>query len=302
VSKKFTILLIPEGTHNVRRFKVHGLLLPLALTVLFATLALSGYWYFQYQSIKTALPDVQALQQQTQRQEAQLSAFSQRLATVKDQMVKLRAFNQRLKAMANLDKPGGPEPILGVGGPEVASAGRGVKLSTTVRERQINTMQRELEQVAAEGESERLIQEELAKFLNERRSILAATPSIWPAHGWVTSGFGYRVSPWTGERQFHAGLDVSTRVGSPVVAPAEGVVTFLGPEGAYGKFLVINHGHGLVTRYGHLNDYKVTVGQRVKRGQAIATVGNSGRSTGPHLHYEVLLSGVPVNPRYYILD
>ncbi len=302
MSKKFTILLIPEGTHSVRRFKVHALVLPLVISIMAGALAFSGYWVYQYHSIKTALPDIHALQQQTQHQEAQLSAFSQRLAGVKEQMAKLKAFNQRLRTMANLDKPGGPEPILGVGGPEIASSARGVKLSTTVRERQVNSMQRELEQLAAEGENERMIQEELAKFLNERRSILASTPSIWPTHGWVTSGFGYRVSPWTGERQFHAGLDISTRVGSVVHAPAEGVITFAGSEGAYGRFMVINHGHGLVTRYGHLNDFKVSVGQRIKRGQVVATVGNSGRSTGPHLHYEVLLSGVPANPRYYILD
>ena len=281
---------------------MHGVILSLMALAAAGTLILSGYWYYQYRSIQAALPDMHALQQQTQRQETQLNAFAQRLTAVKEQMGGLRAFNQRLRVMANLDKPGGPEPILGVGGPENGSFGRGVKLSTTVRERQINTMQRELEQVAAEGENERLIQEELAKFLNERRSILAATPSIWPTHGWVTSGFGYRISPWTGERQFHSGLDISTRVGSTVSAPAEGVITFCGPEGAYGKFMVINHGHGLVTRYGHLDEYRATVGQRVKRGQVVATVGNSGRSTGPHLHYEVLLSGVPANPRYYILD
>lgn len=158
MSKKFTILLIPEGTHSVRRFKVHALLLSLVVFILSGALAFSGYWYYQYRSIQTALPDVQALQQQTQRQEAQLSVFGQGLAGVKEQMTKLRAFNQRLRILANLDKPGGPEPILGVGGPEIASSGRGVKLSTTVRERQVNSMQRELEQLAAEGENERMIQ------------------------------------------------------------------------------------------------------------------------------------------------
>jgi murein DD-endopeptidase MepM/ murein hydrolase activator NlpD len=274
----------------------------LAALVLFACLGLTGYWYHQYQSIQSALPDIQAMAAQTQRQDAQLSAFSLRLAGLKEQMAKLKSFNQRLRVLANLDKAPQGDPVVGLGGPEGAASGPGVRLSTTARERQISTMQRDLDQVSAEGESERRIQEELAKFLNERRSVLAATPSIWPTRGWVTSGFGYRISPWTGERHFHAGLDITTRSGSPVFSPAEGIVTFAGFEGAYGRLLVINHGHGLVTRYGHLSDFKSEVGQKVKRGQRVASVGSSGRSTGPHLHYEILLSGVPANPRYYILD
>ncbi len=300
--KRFTILIIPEGTHHVKRFAMHGLVLPVLMVLALGCLGLTGYWYYQYESIKTALPDIQALQAQTQRQEAQLGAFSQRLATVREQMSKLKQFNMRLRVMANLEKAPENDSFLGVGGPEGSASGPGVRLTGSLRERQLNNMQRDLDQLAVEGESERLVQEQLAKFLNERRSILAATPSIWPTRGWVTSGFGYRISPFTGERHFHAGIDISTRSGSPVVSPAEGIVTFAGFEGAYGRLLAINHGHGLVTRYGHLGDFKASVGQKVKRGQTVATVGSSGRSTGPHLHYEILLSGVPANPRYYILN
>jgi len=146
------------------------------------------------------------------------------------------------------------------------------------------------------------VQQQLAKFLKERRSVLAATPSIWPVRGWVTSSFGMRISPFTGRSQFHHGLDISTRTGSNIRAPADGVVTFVGRSGGYGKILVINHGNGLVTRYGHLRSFAVKIGQKVKRDQVIAYVGNSGRSTGPHLHYEVMLAGVPTNPMYYILE
>ncbi len=299
--KKFTILVIPEGTHSVKRFSFHGLILPLVLVAVSCSLAFGSYWYYQYRSIQTNLPHLQALQTQNQRQEDQINAFARGLTGLKEQVTKLRAFNQRLRAMANLDKKGVAEPLAGVGGPEGALTGAGVRLASTVHERQISNLQRDMAQLTAETEAEQALQEELAKFLNERRSILASTPSIWPVRGWVTSGFGFRSSPWTGQRHFHAGIDISTRVGTPIVAPADGIVTFADFEGAYGRMVVLNHGHGLVTRYGHLNAFRVKVGQKVKRGQVIAQVGSSGRSTGSHLHYEVLVAGVPANPRYYII-
>lgn len=298
---KFTILVIPEGTHSVKRFSFHGLVLPVVLVTILCSLVFGGYWYLQYRSIQSNLPNLQALQTQNQRQEAQINAFARGLTGLKDQVTKLRAFNQRLRAMANIDKKGVAEPLAGVGGPEGAVTGPGVRLSSTMHERQISNLQRDMAQLTAEAEAEQALQEELAKFLNERRSILASTPSLWPVRGWVTSGFGFRTSPWTGKRHFHAGIDISTRVGTAIVAPADGLVTFADFEGAYGRMLVINHGHGLVTRYGHLHAFKVKVGQKVKRGQVVAQVGSSGRSTGSHLHYEVLVAGVPANPRYYIL-
>jgi murein DD-endopeptidase MepM/ murein hydrolase activator NlpD len=301
VLRKFTILVVPEGTHRVKRFSFHGLILPLLLVGFLASLGMGGYWFYQYQQIKADLPAIQALQSQNQRQEAQINAFARGLAGLKDQLTRVKEYNEKLKSMAHLaGKTGKAEAFLGVGGPEGAVTGQGVRLASTRREREIGNLQRELEQVAAEGESQLALQRELAKFLNERRSILAATPSMWPVRGWVTSGFGYRISPWSKQRQFHAGIDISTRLGTPIAAPADGVVTFADSEGAYGRMLVINHGYGLVTRYGHLNAFMVKVGQKVKRGQAIGQVGNSGRSTGSHLHYEILVSGVPANPRHYL--
>lgn len=301
--RKFTILVVPEGTHHVKRFSFHGLILPLLLVGFLASLGIGSYWFYQYQQLKADLPAIQALQSQNQRQEAQINAFARGLAGLKDQLVAVKEYNEKLKSMSNLaGKTAKSEAFLGVGGPEGAVTGQGVRLASTKREREIGNLQRELEQVAAEGESQLALQKELAKFLNERRSILAATPSMWPVRGWVTSGFGNRISPWTKQRQFHAGIDISTRLGTPVAAPADGVVTFADMEGAYGRMLVVNHGYGLVTRYGHLNAFKVKVGQKVKRGQVIGQVGNSGRSTGSHLHYEILVSGVPANPRHYLTN
>ena len=116
----------------------------------------------------------------------------------------------------------------------------------------------------------------------------------------MTSGFGFRTNPFTGLTQMHEGLDISNRVGTPIVAPADGIVSDIGNDLAHGKILVISHGFGMITRYSHLSKVLVEVGQKVKRGDKIAEVGMTGKTTGPHLHYEVRLNGIPVNPMRYI--
>ncbi|MGD8561160.1 MAG: peptidoglycan DD-metalloendopeptidase family protein [Desulfarculaceae bacterium] len=302
MAKKYTILIIPQDTRNVRRFTTPRWVLPFLLVLFMVSVGMAGFWFQKFQSLSLQLPDRLTLEQRQKFQDTQLQALAARLASYKQQMAQLQSFNHRLRVLANLEKPGEKSAFFGVGGAENSQWGPGVRLSQSARDRQIQSMQRDLDRLKVASETELEVQRELAKFLKERRSILASTPSIWPVRGWVTSGFGNRLSPFTGKRQFHAGLDISNRRGTPIKAPAEGVVTFAGREGGFGRMLVLNHGHGIVTRYGHLNKFHVKVGQKVTRGQVVANLGNSGRSTGPHLHYEVLLSGVPTNPRYYILD
>ncbi len=143
---------------------------------------------------------------------------------------------------------------------------------------------------------------DLWESLSERQSLLNSTPNIKPARGWLTSGFGYRISPFTGKPSLHAGLDIAAAPGSPVYAPADGMVTFSSYDESYGKLVSIDHGYGVSTRFAHLSQSYVQAGQRVSKWDVIGAVGNTGRSTGPHLHYEVRINGTPVNPRNYILD
>jgi murein DD-endopeptidase MepM/ murein hydrolase activator NlpD len=143
---------------------------------------------------------------------------------------------------------------------------------------------------------------DLWESLSERQSLLNATPNIRPAKGWFTSRFGYRVSPFTGRPALHAGLDIAAAPGAPVYAPADGVVTFAGYDEGYGKMITIDHGYGVTTRFGHNAQIYVQVGQKVSRWDVISSVGNTGRSTGPHVHYEVRVNGVPRDPALYILD
>ena len=131
----------------------------------------------------------------------------------------------------------------------------------------------------------------------ERRQALAnATPSIWPATGWLSSSFGDRPDPFNGEENFHPGIDISADRGTPVYAPADGTVESASYSGNYGNLIVIEHGFGIATRYGHLSRFAVQAGQIVKRGDLIGFVGSTGRASGPHLHYEVTLNGRLINP------
>ena len=132
--------------------------------------------------------------------------------------------------------------------------------------------------------------------VERREAFAAATPSIWPAVGWLTAGFGTRPDPFSGEVAFHGGLDISADKGRPVYATADGVVESTDWNGNYGNLIVLDHGYGLKTRYGHLSGFQVKAGDRVQRGKVIGYVGSTGRTTGAHLHYEVLANGQLINP------
>jgi len=171
-----------------------------------------------------------------------------------------------------------------------------------ILESEKSELERELEilvhKVAAAQRSSQLVEQHLDAFfsyLDERKIKLFATPTIRPIKGWITSPFGYRDGPSDGAERFHEGVDIARPLGTPVVAAADGVVTFSGTYTSYGWMVIIDHGFGLTTRYGHNARNLVQVGDEVKRGEAIAHLGNSGRSTGPHLHYEVRLNGYPAD-------
>jgi murein DD-endopeptidase MepM/ murein hydrolase activator NlpD len=139
------------------------------------------------------------------------------------------------------------------------------------------------------------------KGVEGRQALAAAAPSLWPlSSGWLTSNFGSRRDPLTGEADFHAGLDISADRGTPVHATADGTVQLAAYDGNYGNCIEIAHGYGIATRFGHLSGYAVRAGQRIKRGDIIGYVGATGRTTGPHLHYEILLNGQPINPLKFL--
>lgn len=138
--------------------------------------------------------------------------------------------------------------------------------------------------------------------LSERQFLLDATPSIRPARGWLTSRFGYRLDPFTGKTTMHNGIDFAAPPGTPVHAPADGIVSYVGYEHGYGKLVSIDHGYGVVTRFGHNSQIYVELGQKISRRDIISGIGSTGRSSGPHVHYEVRVNGIPVDPMNYVLN
>ena len=144
--------------------------------------------------------------------------------------------------------------------------------------------------------------EELMIQLEDKHSRLTSMPSIWPTRGWLTSRFGPRISPFTGRRQHHAGIDIASATGADIVAPAAGRVVFVGRKGPLGNTVVVEHGFGVRTLFGHAEKIHVKIGQELKRGELLASVGSTGRSTGPHVHYVVEVNGKARNPLDYIFD
>ena len=207
----------------------------------------------------------------------------------------MQRFDSKLRMMMNMEKD--PAEVGGAPG-DFSRA----YLPLHRQELAARKMQDFLSRLSESVRLEEVRQQDLLRALRENRDALASMPSIWPVVGFISSSFGGRSSPFGGGGQFHKGLDISNRMGTPVLAPAQGAVILAARDGAYGNSVEINHGGGIVTKYGHMQRWAVQPGQWVKRGEIIGYIGMSGRTTGPHLHYEVRLNGVPVNPMRYILE
>ncbi len=234
-------------------------------------------------------------------QRKQIRNFAQEINRLKTRLLALSEFERQIRIVAGLKVDDGQEGPLGIGGsiPEDLAPGMALSRKHTGLVREMHDQMDGLE-MASRNQATGF--ENLMSALASRRNLLACKPSIRPADGIVSSGFGSRENPFTGLPEFHGGLDIANHKGTPVLATADGTVTFVGDKGPLGKMVVINHGHGIVTRYAHIDKALKKQGDRVKRGDVVAQMGNTGRSTGPHVHYEVRINGVPVNPRDHILN
>ena len=298
--KKITIILVPDGTKVLRQLKLPKILLPLFL-LFFLFCVASLCWLFRdYQAMREQMPLLGQLKKENERQKTQFIHLAQRIDEIIGNMGQLKELDFKLKVMMNLETGEGSVPG-GVGGSGPSLPWPDYSETKTHKE-QVHVMHQSLDNLKTEVAMLKRDKSEFRKFLESQKKLLASTPSIWPTKGWMSSRFGYRISPFTAEKEFHKGIDISARMNAPIVAPADGVVFGVDFDHGLGKTLVIKHGYGVTTIYAHLNKILVKRGQYVKRGEKIAQVGSTGRSTGPHLHYEVRLNGVPVNPLRYILN
>ena len=286
--KKYTFLIIPEGSHQVRRFNIKRSVLKACLACALVVMTGFGAMTVDYIVSELDQAELERLQTENRQQRNELQSLVAGLEDLQKEMRLMAQTDAKVRILADLSKPK-TDAMAGIGGPpEIDENDSFAQLQT-----RIDQMRRD---IYLRRES----QEEIQGFLHDQRSMVGAKPSGWPVKGWLTSSFGMRKSPFTGKRKMHEGYDIAARTGTPVYATADGVVSKAETVPGYGKLVVIEHGYGYRTYYGHNSKLHVRAGQRVTRGEKIAAVGNTGRSTGSHVHYEVRRNGVPVNPKKFI--
>ncbi|MDE3269752.1 MAG: M23 family metallopeptidase [Pseudomonadota bacterium] len=309
--KKITLVLIPDGTDMTRSFAMPQLVLRLAALLGLAVLFAAVFFALDYIKMHDEVRGFSKLKVEHHSLQAEVRILNERLGEVKQSLRVVGSYTDQLNDLMHLNNKKARKH-LGIGALtedeyeefkksatlDSSAIFDGVKISDMVH----SDLFSKLTEIENSAHQNIFDMQRLLSRLGKKRSLLSSIPAISPVDGWVSSGFGYRTSPFTGKRQKHYGIDIATSVGKPIYAPADGVVIFSGTKEGFGNFIMIAHGHGVVTRYGHNAHNLVVVGQRIARGDQIATVGSTGRSTGAHLHYEVWVNGRPTNPKKFILS
>jgi len=295
----YTLLVIPQKKSSIRKVNVSGNFLKFISFVITIGLLSIIYFSYDYVKIKGEIGKLAKLKQLSAVQKKHIDMLDSKVAEIGKKMTELKQFDKKIRIITNLEDEQADGELLGMGGPipeEKRIEGKMAGAEKVI----IGKVYGNIDQLLEEANHQEKSFKELLEFLKKQKSLLATTPSIWPVRGWITSEFGYRISPFTGRKEFHRGIDIATRIGKEVVAPAGGVVTKTSKDPGMGNEIRINHGNGIITTYGHMLKIAVKRGKKLKRGDAIGHVGNSGRSTGPHLHYGVQVKGIYVNPRRHL--
>lgn len=296
----YTVLVVPDRSQRSMRFRVaQGL--PTRLGIVGGVVVLLGVAaLFHYAHVVSRAADDRAIMEENSALRGELLQIQQKVAQINRTLDRVEQLDQKLRQISMLSDPDRNLAI----GPVAAKQGEGeLDGKPLVLDPEDGpTVESKLDALSTEAAKQEQSLQELQEYFEDQRSLLASAPSIWPARGFVTSDFGHRLDPYTAARTMHEGLDIAVPFGTPVEAPADGTVVFASTEGGYGNVLVIDHGYGIKTRYGHLSQILVKAGQHVHRGDKVALSGNTGRSTGPHVHYEVRVNGIPQNPRKFILE
>jgi len=296
----FTFMFVPGPNERVRTLSISKSVIKSVLLSVAALLVISLYLVYEYNDVKQKVWELQSMREELMQQKAQVQNFALNMLDYKRQMFLLRDLDTKLRRVVSLGPRDKAQQLLGIGGPDELGLQNLTSMGGKKQEEALKEMHEELTQLKGAATKQETSLQTLIEYFEDKRSLYASTPSVWPVRGWVTSPFGIRTSPFSGIAQFHEGMDIAAQTGTPVVAPADGVVIKAGFGTGYGNMVEISHGYGIRTIFAHNSRLNVTAGQRVKRGDVISYVGDSGSSTGPHLHYEVRLNGLPVNPVRYL--
>lgn len=296
---RWTVIVVPQGSSTSRVIEVSHTSLKLVGSLAIAAVMVALLLGYGTIAKSVNMARAKAVAAENQRLAAELGVIQGRVSLLTDSISALERRDSQIRVLANLEPIDPQVHAAGIGGPRpvVSSdeqSGAMVERATAVRV-DLNALIRRANLLTRSFR-------EAADSLASHTERLSATPSILPTNGWLSSAFAaMRIHPIFHEARPHEGVDITAPRGTPIEAPANGVVVFSGWDGGYGNVIRIDHGFGIVTRFAHASRLLVGVGVRVKRGQPIALVGNTGLSTAPHLHYEIHVNGRPVNPLNYIL-
>lgn len=298
--KKFTFLYVPEDHAVTRVLKVPRFVALLGGAASLALLTLVGFYVFGLFHGSSWLPGGSRLQRENARLNEELVQLGEKVETLREHLNRSYRFQEMVSAAIGIDPVDPDVREAGVGGRSLAQIPVSEALAGA---RPAVTLEHDLNKLLRQARIQHKGYETLIDSLTSRQTAIDHLPSIRPVDtGWLSSGYGYRKDPFTGKARFHRGLDYSVPTGTPVRAVADGVVLLMKHERGLGKVIRIDHGNRITTTYAHLSEWSVKTGQHVKRGEMIARSGSTGRSTAPHLHYEVAVGGRHVNPLPYVLD
>ncbi|NRA65728.1 MAG: M23 family metallopeptidase [Pseudobacteriovorax sp.] len=311
--RKMTVLFIPENATQTKQFKIPRIMIRLAIVFSLFSTAFVGYLLFDYMELRAIRDSYRATLAENQGLKGEARLLMNNLDDVKKALSRVQDYSEKLEDLTQLKVkkfsrktgigPLSPEEYKYVTrGQTAAISEKNLPLGIDTSKLVFRSVFDRVQSLGNEANNNALELQKLLSTLSRQKSLLSSVPSASPVDGWITSGFGPRVSPFTGERTMHKGVDVAAPMGTPIYAPADGVVIFAGAKAGFGNFIMLAHGYGVVSRFGHNAQNMVQPGQRVKKGDQIATVGMTGRSTGPHLHYEVLVNGKNVNPKKFMLE
>ena len=296
--RSYTILILPDATRSPLRFHISRSTL-IGIAAMLSGLFLCIFVFIlQYIDMNANMLELNRLRKEV----SHLSLLEEKMQGMQKEVLRLQEFDRKIRTIAQLQPSGLGEPIIGIGGSEQSEKANLAESMKWEKEQLMTRMEEEITALEGAAKQQESSFSELKHFLENKRTRLSCTPAIWPVRGWLTGGFGYRRSPFTGHKQLHEGLDIAAGAMTPVIAPADGTVVYSGFMAGWGNILILNHGYGYRTFFAHNARNLASWGKKVKRGEVIAYVGNTGQSTGPHVHYEVHVNGTAQDPLKYIID
>ena len=295
--KFFSVIIVPHSKTNFKTLTFSKRSIKLLLGGAAVVLVVLSFILVDYFSMTIIRSKYRTLARENTEQKEKISNYEESIKRLKTTISSFESYAKRLNVMMGLKSPDviQGEPGLGGGDPGPEGAAEPEPDPQTISFSAIQNLTQKADSVEKNLGS-------LINILESQTARLATTPTIWPAQGWVSSLFGYRIDPFTGKRTFHRGIDIATNLGNPVAATADGNVIKATFDKFFGLTVIISHGGGIVTQYCHLDKYIVRAGQRIKRGDLLGYVGKTGKALGPHLHYEVRVNDKSVNPYNYILE